>query len=258
MRCCYRLWWQNNGVEVPHVREVALKLTSLLDGSGDAERNWKAYKGGVSKKRSRMGEVSAEIFRAVAEDEDVDLDVLESSGATTGTKLATVHGSMHCDEYNDYNLSDVAAELRNFDIKDHEAVLEIFDAAQRRSDAADGRPVFRNYIEDWESNLVVQNEEVETKLRAKYMGMRLHDVEVDPNDPDNSYDEKRLINNIIWKPSRKEKGFYVSTALIKDNGRADLSEDKKDTNIISESLHAVVTPIMNPGFSFVDNADDTQ
>ena len=83
------------------------------------------------------------------------------------------------------------------------------------------------------------------------MGMRLHDVNIDPVDASNNYDEKRLVYDIVWESSRP-RGYYAITGVIKENGKVDKSLEAKQKYIINESFHPLITQIMNPGLSLID------
>ena len=81
--------------------------------------------------------------------------VPSSAIQTTGTKLATVRGLLHCEEYDDYSLSRPAAELKSFDASDVSVLRAIFKTTRDKNatPTARGNIAFKNLFEDWEKNL---------------------------------------------------------------------------------------------------------
>ena len=78
-------------------------------------------------------------------------------------------------------------------------------------------------------------------LRNKYVGMILHD------DGDN--DKNRRIFKAFWQKQRP-KCYMISTGIIKDNGNIDQSDDAQQDYKIDKDLHKILTPDLNPKYSF--------
>ena len=253
------IWWDQNGDEVPLLKMVAMKLTSLNCGSGDAERDWKRYKLGVSKFRTCLGASDPTIYARLGESQteikEADLLALSrptpdsSLTQTTGTKLATVNALLHCESYNECGLDDATAELRSFDAVDIAAMRNIFAGLEGTAAGVCMGQKFPNFLEPFEKNTSRKGDEIfVAKLRDKYLGMRLHDVETGPD----GYDEKRVIHDISWRSSRP-KGYFVLTGLLGDGGLVDNSQDARQNYFINDALHQKITPAMNPNFTFTSS-----
>ena len=52
---CALSWWLEWGIEVPELKHLAIKLVSLMIGSGPAERTWKDVGNILTKNRNRLG-----------------------------------------------------------------------------------------------------------------------------------------------------------------------------------------------------------
>ena len=159
---------------MPVVCEVAKKVTALCCGPGDAERDWKSYQMGCTKARVKMGEVADDEYGKIDEEEDCEIENLVASSRpsasssatqTTATKLATVHGLLHCKEYNDYSLSKAAAELKSFDSSDVSALRAIFEKTNDKNatPTARGSIPFKNFVEAWETNLTLARETMSSR-----------------------------------------------------------------------------------------------
>ena len=100
-----------------------------------------------------------------------------------------------------------------------------------------------------------KKEELEVRLRQKYIGIRLHDQEDadSDDDDDEGLDEVRQIVGIEFQ-SRKpmnvqgkwKKGYKLVTALVMDGGKLDESQKALLPYEINEVAHELITDEVNP------------
>ena len=239
------MWWFDYGSGL--LGKIGQRVTSKPCGSGAAERNWKLYKGIVTKKRNRMGELKVDTYADDAEDE-MEID------QTTGTKLAFVSANLHCKKFDDY-MSQPAKERVKFDATDMAFLEQLCSDAFKDDDTE--KVDFNNWLEEWESSKLVKKkkEELEVRLRQKYIGIRLHDQEDadSDDDDDEGLDEVRQIVGIEFQ-SRKpmnvqgkwKKGYKLVTALVMDGGKLDESQKALLPYEINEVAHELITDEVNP------------
>ena len=94
------------------------------------------------------------------------------------------------------------------------------------------------------------------KLRAKYIGIRIHDHEDGDSDDsnDDGYDEVREINGIEFQGKKPKgfqgkgwkKGYKLVTAEVVDGGRLDDSKEALVPYEIKEEFHTLITAAVNP------------
>jgi hypothetical protein len=198
------------------------------------------YKEIVTKKRNRAGNLK---LKAYADDAEDEMDTT----STTGTKLTFVASNMHCEDFEHDEFND-GKELRKFDVGDM-AFLDVqllgLAGSAESDDAEDTRKEFVNRIEAFEDNVKKKNDELLVKLREKYVGVRMHDV--DPGESDDSqdsgYDEIRQVTNVEYQKRVKgqQQGYYVHTALVKEDGKGlDTSAESGERYFINEGLHQLL------------------
>tara|TARA_B110000196_G_scaffold174722_1_gene149857 strand:+ start:150 stop:656 length:507 start_codon:yes stop_codon:yes gene_type:complete len=116
----------------------------------------------------------------------------------------------------------------------------------KKNGAEDTRKEFVNRIEAFGDNVKKKNDELLVKLREKYVGVRMHDV--DPGESDDSqdsgYDEIRQVTNVEYQKRVKgqQQGYYVHTALVKEDGKGlDTSAESGERYFITKACTSCCT-----------------
>ena len=207
---CALTWWLEWGIEVPDLQQLAIKLVSLMIGSGPAERTWKDVGNVLTKNRNRLGVQKC-----------LDL-VYVRMWLRRELKLVT-------DE-----------ELEQF--KDWETVLlrEASDyAADPDPDSGEDSEVrvFNDQFENWEQDaidgkgpgpniplgVVRRNRGAQFRLQEKYKDLFLVDKDSrDENDyygggggpplPKEQWEHRKIIG-LVWQA---RKGWRVETKMCQD------------------------------------------
>ena len=186
-----------------------------------SERDFKGYKGTVSKTRSALGRE-------------------RQSGSCTGIRLTNIHANLHLEDFHNTSPNEQEAYLRNFDLGEEAKWAKSF------KDGFSAAPIAKEFlcmIEPWEditkkSIKEMKSREMEFKLKDKYVDMKLFDEGKD--DDGLEYRESRVIVSVDWV---NRKGYEVVTNLIGHETDSDMNEGY----LINESLPPLIKAGKNPG-----------
>ena len=151
-------------------------------------------------------------------------------------------------------MSEPAKERIKFDATDMAFLEQLCSDAFTKDDTE--KVDFNNWLGNWESKKLVKKkkEELEVRLRQKYIGIRMHHQEdADSDDSDEGIDEVRAIIGIEFQSRKPEdckgmwtKGYKLVTALVMDGGKLDDSTEALAPYEINDVVHELVTEDVNP------------
>ena len=212
-------FWQTYGAVCGPAQEVCVKLCAQVCSATSAERDYKAYKNVVTKKRSGLGRTRGD-------------------GVPTAPMLLNVHANLHVAEIHETDNSAQERALRSFNISDEVEWAQTF-----RTGGLDTRALspFKNYVEDWE-DINAKDDATRFKLQDKYVGMKLKDVEP------GVYLEWREVVSIVWV---NRQGWHVCSKQVDETGAGEACEDTNQSYVINTTLHDLIAMGNNPNRTMV-------